>query len=267
MLSRIGAAGNPRLGSVRLAAENPTRLSDDEITELIVDVKNIQDLVVRIYEINTQSYYRTHDDPIDTDIDLDGLVATHEKSFAYTQPAVERHRETIRLDEVSGRGVWIVDLVGKGRRARTLIRRGQLHHVDSESADGMVFTIIDEDRKPIPRATMLVGSQEFVADDHGRIVLPPVVDQVNRKAIISDGKIATPIRFRHLRESYQLNAGMHLDRTQVQSGGTAEILIRPQLKDGRPGDRSGYADRCVGTNRGNRFGWDRDNEDDRRCQT
>ena len=61
-------------------------------------------------------------------------------------------------------------------------------------------------------------------------MLPPVVDQVNRKAIMSDGKIATPIRFRHLRENYELAAGMHLDRTLVQSGGTAEVLIRPSLK-------------------------------------
>ena len=76
---------------------------------------------------------------------------------------------------------------------------------------------------------MLVGSREFVADDQGRISLPPVVDQVQRQAIISDGKLAEKTKFRHLRESYQLTAGMHLDRTQLQSGGVTRLLIRPRL--------------------------------------
>ncbi len=81
---------------LRLAAENPKRFSGDEATQLLVDVKNIDELVVRIYEINTPSYYRTHDSAVDTDIDLDGLIATHEKKLSFHQPAVQRHRETLR---------------------------------------------------------------------------------------------------------------------------------------------------------------------------
>lgn len=214
---------------LRLAADNPKRFSVDQPTQLNVALKNIQELVVRIYEINTQSYYRTHDKPIDTDIDLDGLVATHEKRLTFNQPAVRRHREVLELPEISSRGVWIVDLVGKGVRARALVRRGAVDHVDSIEADGMVFTVIDENRKPIPTATMWVGSREFVADDRGRIVLPPVVDQVSRRAVISDGSIATLVKFPHLREQYRLDAGMHLDRTQLHSGGEAELMIRPRV--------------------------------------
>lgn len=214
---------------LRLAIQNRTRFAADEPTELITDIKNIDELVVRIYEINTLSYYRTHDRPVDTDIDLDGLIPTHEKKLSFKQPAVQRHRETLSLDEIEGRGVWIVDLVGQGVRARAMIRRGEIHHVDSTDANGMVFTIVDEDRKPIRAATMLVGSREFVADDEGRIVLPPAAENVTRRAIISDGKISTEIRFAHLRESYTLTAGMHLDRTQLQSGAGAQLLIRPRL--------------------------------------
>ncbi len=214
---------------LRLSPENKRRYGSDDPTELIVDVKNIDDLVVRIYEINTLSYYRSHNKPLDTDIDLDGLRATHERNLKFNQPAVQRHREVLKLDEISGRGVWIVDLVGKGLRARAMIRRGEIHHVDATIADGMLFTIIDENRQPIAGATMLVGSREFIADDQGRLSMPPVVDRLDRRAIISDGKLAEQVRFRHLREIYRLTAGMHLDRTQLQSGGTARLLIRPRL--------------------------------------
>ncbi len=218
---------------LRLAPENPATFSTTEPTRLLVDLKNVQELVVRIYELNTGSYYRTHDEPIDTDIDLDGLIATHEQTLTYHQPAVERHREQLELAAITGRGVWVVDLVGKGLRARALIRRGAIDHVDSFSADGMVFTVIDENRKPIPSATMWVGSREFVADDQGRIVLPPVVDVVTRRAILSDGEIADQVTFQHLQEAYRLEAGIHLDRTQLQSGGKAELLVRPRLMMGQ----------------------------------
>ncbi len=214
---------------LRLTSQNQYRFAANEPTQLIVDLKNVDELVVRIYQINTEAYYRSNTKPINTDIDLDGLVASSESKVTYNQPAVVRHSEAISLDEISGRGVWIVDLVGKGMRARAMIRRGEIHHVDSTTADGMSFIIIDENRRPIPAATMLVGSQEFVADDEGRIVLPPVADQVQRRAVISDGKIAQSIKFRHLTERYRLDAGMHVDRTQLQSGGNGQLLIRPRV--------------------------------------
>ena len=215
--------------TLELSPQNKVRFGEDDPAELIVDVKNVDELVVRIYEINTLSYYRTHEKPINTDIDLDGLIATAEQKIAYNQPPVQRHRETLKLDEISGRGVWIVDLVGKGVRARALIRRGQINHIDSVVADGMLFTIVDENNAPISGAKMLVGSQEFVANEKGQIGLPPVSKRVSRRAIISDGKIAQQVRFEHLTESYRLDAGMHIDRTQLQSGGNGTLLIRPRL--------------------------------------
>ncbi|NNE01424.1 MAG: carboxypeptidase regulatory-like domain-containing protein [Pirellulaceae bacterium] len=217
---------------LRLAPQNKIFFDADDPSQLIVDVKNIDELVVRIYEINSLSYYRSNKKPVNTDIDLDGLVATHEQKYSYNQPAVERHRETIALDQVGNRGVWIVDLVGKGVRARAMIRRGEIHHVASTVADGMLFTIVNEDREPVPGATMLVGSHELVADEDGRIVLPPVANEVSRRAIISDGQVAQSIDFRHLRERYNLSAGMHIDRTVLQSGGNGKVLIRPRVTMG-----------------------------------
>ncbi len=214
---------------VRLSVENRERYAGDDPAELLVDIKNVEELVIRVYEINSLAYHRTHTEPIDTDMDLDGLVATAERRIEYSQPAVVRHREQIEFPEIEGRGVWVVDLVGEGVRARALIRRGELHHVAAGSADGMVRTIIDEQRNPVPSAVMIIGGREFVADDDGRVVLPPVAEENRRRAILSDGEIAESVAFDHLRERYDLAAAMELDRTLLQSGGKSEILIRPRL--------------------------------------
>ncbi|WP_345684324.1 carboxypeptidase-like regulatory domain-containing protein [Novipirellula caenicola] len=217
---------------LRLAPQNKPRFDSDNPAQLIVDIKNVDELVLRIYEINSLAFLRTHQEPLDTDIDLDGLVATHERKLTYTQPAVQRHREILELDEIRGRGVWVVDLVGKGVRARAMIRRGELHHVDTITADGMKFTIVDEDRKPIAHARMIVAGREFLADDSGSVTLPPVSDATHRDAIVSDGELAEKIKFSHFVEDYVLTAGMHLDRTQVQSGESTSLLIRPRIAMG-----------------------------------
>ncbi|WP_146518142.1 hypothetical protein [Stieleria varia] len=213
-----------------LSVQIKERFGSEDPTELLVDIKNIDELVIRIYEINTLAYYRSNDKALNTDIDLDGLVATHQQTLKYTQPAVQRHRERIRLDEVTGRGVWVVDLVGKGLRARAMIRRGEIHHVDQTTADGMQMTVLDENNRPIADAKLIIGSQELEGDDQGRISIAPIAQSVARTALLSDGKITTQVKFQHLVESYQLSAGMLIDRTMIQTGGETDIVIRPQLK-------------------------------------
>ncbi|MCA9140142.1 MAG: hypothetical protein KDB00_25395, partial [Planctomycetales bacterium] len=214
------------------APTNPVRYESDQATDLVVDIKNIDKLVVRIYEMNSLAFYRTNEGRLDTDVELDGLVATHERTLQYDRPAIERHRETIAIPEAAGRGVWIVDLVGKGLRARTIIRRGDLQTVRAADANGMQITVLSEDRKPIPAAKIFVGNQEFTANENGRVFLPMVNQAVERKAIVSDGKIAKSFNFRHLEESYSLAAGFFVDQTLLQSGRAATLLVRPRLQLG-----------------------------------
>lgn len=213
-----------------LAVQNKTRFAGDEPTRLLMDLKNVDELVVRIYEINTLAYYRTNNKRLDTDVDLDGLIATHQRTIKYDQPSIRRHSETIDLPEIAGRGVWVVDLVGKGLRARAMIRRGTLHHVDQTNANGMQMTVLNEQREVIPGAKLFIGAQSFSADDDGRITIPPVARAVTRVALLTDGEITTQVRFAHPQEEYELTAGMHIDRTLLQTGGDAEIIIRPRVR-------------------------------------
>ncbi len=218
---------------LRLSPTNPPLFSPNEPTSLTIDIKNVNDLVLRIYEINTPAYYLTHDQPLDTDIDLDGLVASHETTLKFAQPAVRRHRESIPLPQLAGRGVWVVDLIGKSIRTRAMIRRGSIDHVESTTADGMTFTVIDENRTPIKTAKLWIGSRQFsadfAADDDGHIVIPLGTQTLTRKAIFSDGVLAESTMILHWAEKYELKAAMHIDRTLLRSGGQTDLLIRLRL--------------------------------------
>ncbi len=98
--------------------------SEDD-AQLVLELKNVSKLLVKIYEINPRNYYRTFNKPITTDVDLDGLVANAQRQLEYSQPSDRRHVEKIELPELTGRGVWVVDLLGGGQRSRASSRRAR----------------------------------------------------------------------------------------------------------------------------------------------
>ena len=229
-----------------LAPTNPREHAVSATSTLEVDLKRVDQLVIRVYRINTHAYYRTRTNPIDTDIDLDGLVATSKRQIDYTFAPTRRHRETIELPEIKGRGVWIVDLLGGGLRARAMIRRGELEYAITQSPNGMRIIAVDENRKPIAKAKLLIAAQQWLADEGGIIDIPPLVNQLQRTAVLQDQDLATPLSFPHLAESYQLQAAMHVSRQQLQSGQQADLIIRPRLlMMGRPIDPETLDDSVV----------------------
>jgi hypothetical protein len=68
-----------------------------------VDVKNVETLVVKVFEINTLNYYASRQQEVDTSIDLDGLVAAEEKTYRYKEPPLRRVRRTFEFASSSGR--------------------------------------------------------------------------------------------------------------------------------------------------------------------
>ncbi len=212
-----------------LAPTNPRVHSPDRPTTLQLDLKRVEKLVVRIYRIHTHSYYRTRTNPIDTDIDLDGLVPTSERQLEFSLAPSRRHRETIELPEIEGRGLWIVDLLGGGLRARAMVRRGELQYTITQSAGGQRVIAFDENRRALPNATLIASSQQFKADENGIINLPPSDQATVRTAILQDNDLATPVALPTLEESYSLQAAMFVDRQQLISGRQAELVVRPRL--------------------------------------
>lgn len=212
-----------------LAPTNPRDHAASGPSTLEVDLKRVDQLVIRVYRINTHAYYRTRTNPIDTDIDLDGLVATSKRQIDYTFAPTRRHRETIELPEIKGRGVWIVDLLGGGLRARAMIRRGELEYAITQSPNGMRIIAVDENRKPVSSAKLIIAAQQWQANEEGIIDIPPLVSELQRTAVLQDEDLATPLSFPHLAESYELQAAMHVSRQQLQSGQQADLIIRPRL--------------------------------------
>ena len=124
----------------------------DQKVSLDVDVKHVETLIVKVFQINTQNYYRENLAEIDTDVNLDGLVANQEATYTYQEPPLRRVRRHFEFPAIEGRGVYVIDFIGNGKSSRALVRKGRLHALVRTSTAGQVFTVLDEQNQQVKDA-------------------------------------------------------------------------------------------------------------------
>ncbi|MDQ3625339.1 MAG: hypothetical protein M3463_23145, partial [Verrucomicrobiota bacterium] len=106
---------------VDFSPANPPFHSPGEDVKLDLVVKNVPKLIVRIYEINTLSFFLTRNRQLNTDVQLDGLVANRESTHDFTnEPAgrnpFRRLPRTFKFPELKGkRGAWMIEFIGGDR--------------------------------------------------------------------------------------------------------------------------------------------------------
>jgi len=214
---------------LKFAPNNPTYYQPSDAVRLTLDLKNVQELLVKVYRLNARNILMQQKQPIGTNLDLDGLVANLEKRFTYAQAVDLRHREVLEMPELDGGGVWVVDVLASGQRSRTLIHKGHLHAMQRMTDAGDTFRVYDADGKLVPKAKALFGNREFEADEKGDIVIPFGSLLATESLVLIDGAIASVQLFVHNTENYQLQAGFLLDPQSLLAGAKANVVIRPNL--------------------------------------
>jgi hypothetical protein len=211
------------------ALTNPRQFAVDQPVALTLYTKNIETLIVKVFQINTGNYYRSFGREVDTDINLDGLVPHSEQVFTYTDGPERRMERTFTFDELQGRGVWVIDFIGNGKSSRALVRKGELVPVVETTIAGQRFTILDENRNIVTGARLWCEGSEYTAGEDGRILVPFSTQPDHSTAIISHGQLSSLCAFYHEAETYELIAGMYVDRESLLRGHRAQVLIRPAL--------------------------------------
>ncbi len=218
---------------------NPQTIAPASEVSMDVWVKNVPHLGISLFEINTLNYYRANPQQISTDLNLDGLLANVQQENDYAETPIQRVKRNFKFPQLAGkRGVWMVDFIGNGKSSRALIRKGHLHYLTRPSSAGTALLILDEALKPLPKATALVATQEFIADERGEILLPFSNKPGNQPVILTDGSGFAQLESITLEgESYALTAGFHVAHESLISGRKATLAIRPTLTvNGAPVD-------------------------------
>ena len=208
---------------------NPARFAVDQPVVLELDVKNVPTLIVKVFEINTAGYYRENQREIDTDINLDGLVANSEQTFKYNEAPVRVVRRRYEFPQLNKAGVYVIDFIGNGKSSRALIRKGRLQHVVRTAANGQVFTLFNEKREPVPEATLWLAGREYKPNDRGQILVPFSTAPGRVPIVLSLGDFSCLDFFQHEAETYGLTAGIYVDRESLLTRRKATVVVRPGL--------------------------------------
>ncbi|MEC8928494.1 MAG: hypothetical protein VX705_04700, partial [Verrucomicrobiota bacterium] len=220
------------------AARNPNFFGPNEPVSLIVNVKNVKQLIVRVFEINTYNFYTKNLAPVDTAVNLDGLAPTRERTVAYDEPPMRRMERTFNFPGLKKRGVYVVEFIGNGRSSRALVTKGALRLLEHVGPAGHEFRVLNETNQPVPQATLWLGGKEYkpAKDIKDGLIIVPFSNRPGRQVVVlRHGGFSTLATFNHLAEKYQLDAGIYVDREALVKGTQAAVIVRPALRlNGHP---------------------------------
>ncbi len=213
---------------IDFAPTNKMHFGVDENVVLDLHVKNVPSLMVKVFEVNTGNYYKANLREIDTDINLDGLIANEEKTHAYNDSPLRRvlRRFEFKIDKP---GVYIVDFIGSGKSSRALVRKGKLRPLASVTPGGLAVSILNEKNQPVKDATIWLSGKDYAPNDKGMVLLPFSTEPGRRPIILTQGGLSSLDSIQHPGEDFQFRAGLHIDREALLSQRLAKVLVRPGL--------------------------------------
>jgi hypothetical protein len=207
---------------------NKTLFGSEEPVALDLHLKNVKNLIVKVFEINGLNWYRANPQGIDASIDLDGLVANEETAHAFSEPPLRRVKRRFEFPSLRKPGTYVLEFIGNGRSSRAIVRKGTLRYLVRTGAAGQVFTILDGDKK-VSDARIWLEGREYSPDKDGLIAIPFSTKPGRQPIVLVRGDLAVPEAFDHEAESYALQAGIHVDREALLPRAKATVLVRPLL--------------------------------------
>jgi len=214
---------------IQVLPVNAEFIGGNDPVKLEVAVKNVSKLIIKTFEINTEHYYRRHQEQISTAIDLDGLVANQEKTVAYKQIPLRRHVERFEFPNIQKPGVYVIELIGNGVSSRALVRKGRLTFAERLGSAGHIFSVYDEAGNKLKDARLWLAGHEYVPIETGEIGVPFSTRPGAQKIVISRGGFSVLETFSHQAETYNLAAGISIEREALVAGEMCEIAVRPEL--------------------------------------
>ncbi len=215
---------------LNFAPQNPAYVVPGEPVALKVDLKRVDNLLVKIFEIQTFNYYTTHQAPVDQAVDLDGMIATHERTLNAAADPGRRVRHTLALPEITRRGVYVVELIGNGVSSRALLHVGHLEAISLPTPAGQAVMVLNDAGDTVTNAAVWIRGREYPANAQGLVVLPFSEHPGTRFAVLRDGDFCSPENIHHLGEEYVFTAGIHLDPQNLPRRNTGVLILRPDLR-------------------------------------
>ena len=131
-----------------LCKSNKESFNINDDIELNLEIKNVQNLYINIYEINTENYYYTNNAEFNDNISLDGIIPTYQDIITYNEKPQILSEKKIKIDKIpKKRGLYVIEFIGNGHVCRAIIQKGNLKCIHKNTVNGKVLYILDENNK------------------------------------------------------------------------------------------------------------------------
>ncbi len=212
------------------APQNPAYFKPGQPVELAVDLKRVDRLLVKVFEIQTFNYYTTRRAAIDQAVELDGMIASHERTLETAADPSRRTRHRIALPEIKTRGVYVVELIGNGVSSRALLYVGHLEAISQVTPAGLAVMVLNDAGETVKDAAVWIDEREFTANDKGLVLLPFTDTPGTRFAVLRAGDFCSAQQIELQDEEYAFSAGIHLDPQNLPRQHRGTLILRPDFR-------------------------------------
>ncbi|CAD8128767.1 unnamed protein product [Paramecium sonneborni] len=208
-----------------------------EQVKLIFSLKNIPQLSIKVFQINTLNYYLQEGSQNFLNLNLKGLIPNNEIIIDFQQdfsPTLKKVQE-IEFPEITQkeRGLFIIDFYGNGISSRALIQKGKLQLRQKKIvSSGHCFEILDENLQICcsDKTGIWVDKQFYPIDKQRKEILIPFGrTQQEQNAIIYHEGFSNLQSIKIEQESYQFKCTGIVAEESLIIGNQAKILLFPKL--------------------------------------
>ena len=219
-----------------VTADNRMFYGVGDAVSVKVELKNVEAVEVRLFELNTLSFFQNNESPLSASIDLDGLKPLQTQTFAYSLPQAVSHVETFAFPQMDHRGVFVVDFIAGMLNSRFLVNVGSLRALTRKSLLGYAVTVVDEKGECVKeKVKVLQGARTFLPNENNEIVIPflPPSDDDHAMSLLvveevrPDWFFAARETLMVEKENYQLQVCGDVDNEAIVKGNErCEVVLR-----------------------------------------
>ena len=210
--------------------ENKEIFKIDEEVVILLEIKNIKNLYLKIYEINTENYYYTLRKEVDEAVPLDGIIPFFEKNFFITDKPQILIKKKIKIKYLpKKRGLYIIELIGNKHVSRAVIQRGFLQYSYKDTPYGQIVYILDENKNICKgrNTGIWVNNMWFKSNFKTGTILIPY--NITGDKIIKHIDFCCYTKIDNIEEDYELKGFFIYNNESFIVGNKVKILVRPYL--------------------------------------
>ncbi len=237
---------------IKICKHNKENFSIEEEVQLDLDIKNVQTLFIKIFEINTENYYYTQKQTFDTSLSLEGLVACSDETFVFNEKPQIKKRKNFNLSGIpKKRGLYIVEFIGGGYSSRAIVKKGNLSIINRETSFGKSIFILNEkseicfsEKQQSNSDNQIEGTNSnennhttgvwfkgtfHPAGENGLVLIPYGKSYESDICIINHDGFSELTRLELNMEQYTLSGAFQVNHESLTIGNTAKFIFKALL--------------------------------------